>query len=367
MRILQILGKTVLIVLLAILILLVLTLVVLLINSPGELPALRDEQGNPIAGAISEKVVVEIGGVRQGMFLRGEDATKPVLLFLHGGPASPELAMMLAEETGERLEQEFVVCYWDQRGAGMSYSGSLDPATVNTEQLVEDAAEVTGYLRARFGQEKIYLMGHSWGSYLGIRTILKYPDLYRAYLGVGQVTDQIRSQQLAYVHMQELAQAAGDARSLEKLAVFDPEGPDYNLLLEQYGIGNFRNGPTMPGMLKNLLLFHGYTLSEKIGCFRGMSLSHRQLNSFVHDNLFESAARLAVPVYFLHGEYDYMVSHELAAQYCRAVQAPDKKFYTFQSSAHSPIWEEPGAFMGAVREILGRDTCEKAGVVGHSP
>ncbi len=150
------------------------------INSPGKLEPLKDKDGKKIAGSLSEKSFIEIGGIQQGFFMRSENPENPVILFLHGGPGSPELFMLIPTETSERLEKYFTVCYWDQRGAGMSYNKNLNSLTMTVEQMVEDTRQMTEYLKSRFNQEKIYLMGHSWGSYLGVETISKYPENYWA-------------------------------------------------------------------------------------------------------------------------------------------------------------------------------------------
>lgn len=322
-------------------------------NSPGKLTSLKNQQGNTIKGSISEKKFVEIGGMEQGMFIRGEDRTKSVLLFLHGGPGSPEFAMSEAWETQDRLEKEFVVCYWDQRGTGMSNTKELSRKTMTKSQLVEDTIEVTNYLRQRFNQDKIYLMGHSWGAYLGIKTVQNSPELYKAYLGIGQPVHQKRGQKLAYDYLRNHAKKIDDQKSLKKLATFDPEAPAYNLLLEKYGVGIRHEGPSLATMIKQLLFFKGYTFSEKINAFKGMPLSNEQLDNedFSNDNLLESVPELKIPVYGLHGKYDYQVSYQLAKEYFNKVKAPNKNFYTFENSAHSPNYEENEAFYNAVKEI----------------
>jgi pimeloyl-ACP methyl ester carboxylesterase len=111
-------------------------LVVLSANSPGKLEQLKDKEGKVIENSLAEKSFIEIGGIRQGFFLRSENPGNPVILFLHGGPGSPELAMLYRYEINERLEKYFTVCYWDQRGAGMSFSNSIDPDTMILEQII---------------------------------------------------------------------------------------------------------------------------------------------------------------------------------------------------------------------------------------
>ncbi|WP_291300523.1 hypothetical protein [Desulfosporosinus sp. BICA1-9] len=134
---------------------------VLLACSPGKPEPFLDENGRPLAGSISEKILININGVEQGMFIKGKDKTKPVLLFLHGGPGMPEYAV--SRRYPLVLENYFTVCWWEQRGAGLSYSSDILPETMTFEQLISDTLEVTNYLRKHFGKEKIYLMGHSGG------------------------------------------------------------------------------------------------------------------------------------------------------------------------------------------------------------
>ena len=135
---------------------------VLLARSSGKPEPLLDENGTPRVGSLSEKTHVTINGMEQGMFIRSKDPTNPVLLFLHGGPGMPEYFLTQRYPTG--LEEDFTVVWWDQRGAGLSYSAGIPPETMTVEQLVSDTLAVTNYLRDRFHQDKIYLLGHSGGA-----------------------------------------------------------------------------------------------------------------------------------------------------------------------------------------------------------
>ena len=127
---------------------------------------------------LDEKIFIEVNGIRQGMFLQSENTENPVLLYLHGGPGSPEIAFTQDYPTG--LEQLFTVCWWEQRGSGISYSRKVTKETMTIGQMIEDAIAVTNYLRRRFGKEKIYVLGHSWGSVLGVLTVQKSPELPQA-------------------------------------------------------------------------------------------------------------------------------------------------------------------------------------------
>ena len=137
-------------------------LTALLIISPGTLKPFVDQSGQPLIGSISEKIFIKIGGVEQGMFIRGKDIKNPVLLFVHGGPSFPEYFLVDKYPVG--LEDHFTVCYWEQRGGGISYTPYVTLESMTLEQLASDAIEVTNYLRNRFKKEKIYIMAHSGGT-----------------------------------------------------------------------------------------------------------------------------------------------------------------------------------------------------------
>lgn len=315
---------------------------------------------NPLL--IDEKRYVSINSTKQAMFLRGENLEAPVLLFLHGGPGAPELPIEMINETEHRLESNFIVCYWEQRGAGLSYSRKIEQNDMTLNQLIKDTVSVSKYLQKRFDKKKIYLLGHSWGSYLGIKTVQKYPDEYFALINVGQVCNQIESEKQAYQYMLEHAQKSNDQKALRQLQKYNLDSeafPEHKYmmkirtrLMNKYGIGLHHNPDLSSNMVKNVLFFKKYSFFEKIKYVQGMLFSNKLLFHYVlEDNLFENTLSLEIPFYILQGKYDYQTSYFLAKEYLAAINAPDKKFYSFEHSAHSPIWEEPKEFMDAIKQI----------------
>ncbi|MFM9887279.1 MAG: alpha/beta fold hydrolase, partial [Burkholderiales bacterium] len=148
--------------------------------SRGNPEPFLDENGKPLAGSVSEKIRVDINGALQGMFIKSKNTRNPVLLYLHGG--IPDYFLTQRYPTG--LEEDFTVVWWDQRGSGISYHPDMPPQTVNLEQLVSDTVELTKILRNRFAKEKIYLMGRSGGTVIGIQAAAQAPQLYHAYIAV---------------------------------------------------------------------------------------------------------------------------------------------------------------------------------------
>jgi pimeloyl-ACP methyl ester carboxylesterase len=336
----------------------------LLFLSPGHPPPLLDDWGHPIPGSLSERVFLEINGVRQGMIIQSADPSSPVLLFLHGGPGMPQFFLNTTHPTG--LERDFTVAWWEQRGAGMSFGRSIPPSSMTTGQLISDAVEVAAYLRDRFEQDRILLLGHSWGSFLGIQVAAEAPELFHAYVGMGQVSHQLRAEVEAHAYMVEQYRARGNTtmvRRLEAAPVNLADGPSDAYLrlrdraMHQLGIGTTRDMESViTGVFLPVWRSPAYTLREKVNLWRGLRWSRQFLwEDFLRTDLTERVERLEIPVHFFVGQYDYTVNPDLARGFFLGLEAPSKGFHLFPESAHSPLFEEPErARRILLEEVLGR-------------
>ena len=326
--------------------------------SPGRPKPFLDEDGTQLPGSISEKLFLNINGVRQGMFIKGKDATNPVLLYLHGG--MPDYFLTRRYPTG--LEDYFTVCWWEQRGAGLSYGAHVPLDTMTLEQFVSDTLEVTNYLRNRFGKEKIYLMGHSGGTLVGIQAAARAPELYHAYVGVAQMSDQLESERRAYEYMLRQFREEGNEDMVEELeaAPVTATGgtPQGYLDLRDKGMHSLGVGTThdmdsvVTGLFLPSLRFPEYTLTEKLKLWRAKLSSGVSVmwDEAMATDLSEELLELDLPVYFFHGIHDYTVNYALTKEYFEKLEAPLKGFYTFEHSAHSPIFEEPEKARRVLRE-----------------
>jgi len=333
---------------------------VLFMMSPGKPEPFQDENGNYLSGSISEKVYISINGVKQGMFIKSKDSTNPVLLYLHGGMPF----YFLSKKYPAGLEDYFTVVWWEQRGSGMSYSASIPTESITLEQLISDTREVTNYLRTRFGQDKIYLMGHSGGSFIGIYAAAQMPELYHAYIGVAQMSHQLKSEKLAYEYMVAKYKENGNRTMLRKLesapvTMTDGTPRSYLSLRDQamhsLGVGTTHDmNSVITGVFLPSLACSGYTLMEKVNMWRGKSQSGVSWlwETILATDLTVQVPELDIPVYFFHGIYDYTVSYVLAKEYFEKLKAPVKGFYTFEKSAHSPVFEEPGKSVQIIKNDI---------------
>jgi pimeloyl-ACP methyl ester carboxylesterase len=332
---------------------------VLLAFSPGTPRPIVDRDGKPAAGSLSEKTRVNINGLAQGMFIRSKDPANPVLLFVHGGPGVPEY--WLTKKYPSRLEDYFTVCWWEQRGAGLSYRPDIPPETMTYEQFIADTIEATNYLRRRFGKEKIYLMAHSGGSFFAIQVAARRPELYYAYIGMGQIVYGLKSEQLAQAYMLTRFKESGNADAVRLLeanpvTLTSPLPPAYDAARDGYmhslGIGTTRDMKSIEsGVFLASWFSRDYTLGEKINYWRGKFWSKSLMwKANMMTDLIPQIAELKLPAYFLHGAYDYTVAYPLTKEFATQLKAPLKGFYTFAQSAHTPLFEEPDKVVTMLRE-----------------
>jgi pimeloyl-ACP methyl ester carboxylesterase len=351
-------GRVMWIALAVLLIPVLLLLGVLLVFSPGTPKPFVDQHGQPLVGSISEKIRVDINGIAQGMFIQGRNAGNPVLLYVHGGVPDH----FLKDRYPTSLEDIFTVVWWEQRGSGLSFHPDMAPESLNPEQLVADTVTLSNYLRSRFGQDKIYLMGRSGGTFFGIQAAARAPELYHAYIAVAQISNQLESERLAHSYMLQRYKDEGNFKMAQRLED-GPVGataplPDAYLkvrdvAMHELGVGTTHDMKSVfTDMFMASLLHREYTLGEKINLWRGKLFSGSRLwNTQLSTDLTQKVTRLDIPAYFLHGVHDYTVSYPLAKSYFDLLEAPVKGFYTFKQSAHTPFFEEPEK----MREILRAD------------
>lgn len=298
---------------------------------------------------------INIGGVEQWISIRGNSSSNPVILMLHGGPGACDMCMW--KDYGAELEKHFIIVTWDQRGAGKSYKSSVPKEKITIEQFISDTHELVTTLMKRFNKEKIYLHGHSWGSILGIKTILKYPELFYAFVGTGQVINSSITEKIIYNFALTKAKALNNSEAINELEAIG--APPYNRK-DSFGKSSINdkwfaefNGYYFKGgfnedYVKHIMAAKEYTMEEKKNFSQAMLNSGKLLfNELESINLIKEAPKLEIPVYFMIGRYDFQnlpYEKNPIENYFDILEAPKKELVWFEESAHFPQFEESNKF-----------------------
>ncbi len=298
---------------------------------------------------------VTIGGIEQWIQVRGKDRTNPILLYLHGGPGSTMMPVGHAFQTG--WEDDFTVVQWDQRGAGKTHNsnGKAGLEAMSLDRMVEDAHEVTLYLLERFGQDRIFILGHSWGSYLGIRLALEYPDLYHAYIGTGQLVCVADNEALSYQGIQILAEEQGNAEAVAALKELgSPPYTQEQLMIQRQWLmklGGAFYGETSPmPLMKIIASAPEYSLMDVYAFFEGGDSIEHVYDPLMAVDLWTRGLDFQVPIFFFLGRYDYNTPSPLAEVYLSEIRAPLKEIVWFEESAHTPMVAQMDEFARALIE-----------------
>ncbi len=331
----------------------VIILCALIATPASTAPILGGGAGAP-SGSIAELTSVQLGGHDQALMIRGRSIDNPILLYLAGGPGGSDLGAMRGD-TG--LESDFVVVTWEQRGVGKSYA-ALDPAgTLTVQSMVDDAVELTNYLRHRFDEEKIYLVGNSWGTILGVRVVQAHPELYHAWIGTGQMVDVAETDRMFWEDTIAWADAAGNTDLANRLRDWGP--PPYDDLLRyEDAIGHEHDWNMYPEMdpdneMPAILFVPENSLVDRVNGFRSFldtfSVLYPQLQTI---DFRQDATRLDVPVYMVEGAHEARGRAVLADEWFGMLRAPSKEKVTFERSGHRALFDEPATFAALMQRVV---------------
>jgi pimeloyl-ACP methyl ester carboxylesterase len=362
-----------------------LTLVVLAVAIAGGFGyrAYRQQLGAAILAiqspnGIQEGMYVKIGGIDQWIEIRGEDRGNPVILFVHGGPGGSTLPISSGWRPWEKF---FTVVQWDQLGAGRTFraSGSSVAGTMTVAQMTQDGIELAEFLRTHLHKDRIILVGHSWGSFLGIHVVKQRPDLFYAFVGTGQLVGKKSFEkqfELAVTRLKALAQAANNAEASKELASVSVE-PDFsktpcdtvNFTSTAYStakcdlvrkwakalslpsIVTFQlRGPVAPPFMPDFSLLDWYYW------WRGISFSAAQLRGrsgpMLQSDLESLGTDFSIPLFFFEGTDDLVTPIEPAHAYFEHVRAPQKEFVEFKGGDHFVPFDRTDEFLAQLIEHI---------------
>lgn len=308
----------------------------------------KDTAGKQIEGSIARLEELEINGLKQWILIRGKDKNNPVLLWLHSGPGTAQ--MPWAHHNDSLLEEHFVVVHWDQRGAGKSNHRDFNINTMTVQQYKDDALVLIEHLADLFNQNKIFLLGHSWGTQLGIELVYENPELIHAYISVGQVVDHARAIEIATAWLKAEMEKAGDEKGLTKLqnienpALYHSDYRELAQMVIAYG-GNITI--SMGEMALIAFQAREYNFIDYFRLLNSMNRGGGPLHPdgiMKQYNYIQSIPKIEIPVYFFIGRNDYNTPFMLVEEYYQILEAPYKELVVFEQSAHTPFFSEPEKF-----------------------
>lgn len=329
---------------------LLLLFVVINLIRPTWTPEIKEDNG------ISELRKVNIGDTELEIMLRGNDRNNPVLIFVHGGPCCSEIPYV--REYQENLEKDFTVVHYDQRGSGKSYEFGEDYSTVTATTHMDDLISLTEYVTEYLGKEQVILVGHSYGTYISTMAAAERPDLYQAYIGIGQMSNTIESELSSLEKCIAEAENEGKKEDIEYLKSLEPsiskgEAITPRNYVRKYGFAA-RKIDDNADYRRAFLFGTEYNLFDAIRFYTASSKYQDALIQEALDKpITDIVTEINIPVYFVMGKYDGMTSPESAESYLYSLSGDGtKEFILFEESAHYPQFEEEEAFYQWMKDVF---------------
>ncbi|MEY9978706.1 alpha/beta fold hydrolase [Lysinibacillus sp. RC79] len=319
-------------------------------------------------GGISELKEINVNGDKQYILVEGKDKEKPFCLFLHGGPGSPFPYGVSARTLYPEITENCVAVYYDQRGSGKSFNKKLTNTTMTLSHFTEDANIIVDYIREHYQQEKIFVIGQSFGTVIGTQLVSNYPEKFHAYLGISQLTNISKGQELGYNWLQSEAIANEDKKTLRILEDLG-KGPylakdedQFSDLINQYKGMNYFDDTikkvNLFELIKGAFTSPDYSLQDLYKAFISgpqfsLIKSQELKKEIILTNFFDSVKSIDIPVYFIQGKYDKQTNYELAKQYYELLDAPNgKEFITLEHSAHYPNTLDSTLMNDTIKKML---------------
>jgi len=287
--------------------------------------------------------------------IRGERVTNPLLLLLHGGPGFPEARLF--RHFNSALEKSFTVVYWDQRGTNKSFDRRIHASSMTVAQFIADLDELVNAVSTRFGQRKVVIYGHSWGSALGVLYAGRFPEKVAAYVGAGQIGSWPASEALSYAFVLAEAERRNNRRAVKELrAIGTPPYSAAAKMVQGKWLGvlfGVVRGMPLWRFLRIMLAGPEASMLDVPRILRGMRFSQNTMWPEVSSlDLTTAVPALQMPVYFFLGRHDHVIDVDTSAAYVESLVAPSKRLVWFDESAHEPAFEEPSKFDRAMVELV---------------
>ena len=319
---------------------------------------------------IQESTYIDIDGMKQYIQIRGENTENPVMIFIHGGPASP-MGYVSAYYQKE-LESELTIINYDQRGCGRTYYANDCDANSNIGLLVDDLNSIVEYAKKRFGKNNVIIAGHSWGTVIGSIYVQKHPENVSCYIGISQITSLYENKLNAAKTALEKDAIKGteDEQKLTNLINKMSKVKEYDDMPlddlgqlvsitskyiacegEMSGLSQMITGITSPDMNFNDMKWFLSQMDTEKFFAQNKEIMEYAFFGFDIDML---SKNYNVPVYYIVGKGDYAVCQKDIETYYESIEAPDKAFYWIENAGHSMFMDNPKLYCDTIKDILSK-------------
>lgn len=318
-----------------------------------------DLRSHSAPGSIEERIALSLGGIEQWVTIRGADQRNPILIYVHGGPGRPN--MPAAWPYQRAWEDYFTVVEWDQRGAGLTYARAADPAamieTLSFDRVTEDAVELMAYLRERLGQDRVFILGHSWGGAVAFNAAMRRPDWVHAYVGLSPLLNMQENERVSYEMVLAEARRRNDAAAIAELEALAPYpgnltmerlGIERGYVMRYGGLAAYRDNASH--FFNATFLSPDYEPEERDRINEGSLATVEQLLPELVQINVTTVRRAPFPVVMLLGRHDMSTPSQVAVDWLARLDAPVERIVWFEHSAHLAPIEEPGRVLTALVE-----------------
>lgn len=321
---------------------------------------------------VQESTYIDGDGIQQYIQIRGEDTDNPVMIFIHGGPASP--MGYVSAYYQKQLESELTIINYDQRGCGRTYYASPSDSSMNIDLLISDLNSIVEYAKERFDKENVIISGHSWGTVIGTLYAQKYPENVSCYIGISQITNlyenKLNAARMALENddikgtedekkLTELIERMSSVKKYEDMSI-ETLGQLVSITAkyiacsgEMSGLGQMWTGITSPDMnFEDIRWFMTQMNTETFFAKNDVLMNY----AFFGFDIEDYPHTYQIPVYYLAGAGDYAVCQRDAEAYYETIEAPDKAFYKLENVGHSMFMDNPQLYCNTIKDILERVT-----------
>lgn len=316
-----------------------------------------------ISKGIDEEVYINLGGQEQYVLMRGMNKNNPVIIYLHGGPSSPD--SFVSYGFTDYLIDDYTIVTWDQRGCGKTYFHNINNdsnnTTVNYEQSIEDLNALVDYTLEYFNKQQVIILGHSYGTILGSEYSLRYKEKVSAYVAIAQVTSIEKTDLYSYQDALDKAEIAGDDTSelVKAYENFVINNDLINLMNLRRLTSKYHKSEILDKTL-NMALFSPYFGIDDLKWFikqNGNAEEYFSLNQSLFDytlnfDAYKNELNYDMPVYFISGTCDWICPIDSVNEYANAISAPNVEMVTIEGCGHNVQYSEPELFSVKLKELL---------------